>query len=172
MVRTFFQKLHNLCHEYETHRSQIKKDEVVQKIVTRSWKKCRQIYFGNYPFPECLDTLFETLHGELHQHEIEEPHRVEELPPKLDYISSFLTELQSSFQAVYSLMQTASIRIDQSFKLYHSRTDCGTGNDNAIEGYREKDKFIFRCTGCGKQWELKDGILRSKSKCYKKNILL
>ena len=155
MVKAFLQKLHDLCHEYETHKSQIRTDENVQRILKRCWRYYREICFEKYPFPKGLDILFETLHSELHQLQIEGPRRVEEIPATLDHISSTLTELQSSFKVMYSLMQTAKVGIDQSFKLYHSRVDCSTGNDNAIEGYREKDKLIFRCAGCGKQWEVK-----------------
>jgi hypothetical protein len=37
MVKKFLQKLHDLCHEYETHKSHIRSDENVQRILKRCW---------------------------------------------------------------------------------------------------------------------------------------
>jgi len=143
------EKLHDLCHEYFAHRDEIQSDERVRFFLDKF------LEFTRIFSQENIDYFLKHIHDSLHEFRLHESYHIEEIPAKLEHISFSLNKMRSDFAEMYSIMQATKAGIDQSFKIYHSRTYCTGTDDNAIEGYREKDRMIFKCTVCNKEWEIR-----------------
>ena len=105
MVDTFLSKLHELCHDYEVHKKQIKVDRQTNRIFNI-------LYQSRLQTSEDMDKLFSMLHEVLHQ-DIGDSHRGEGVSSKDDESAYILKDMQSNIRAMLNLLEKVDAGVQQ-----------------------------------------------------------
>lgn len=139
MARVFLQQLHDLCHEYEAHKSQIKEDKNVHRVLKECWRCFRPC------FPEDLDHLFKCLHEMLHGAQVKP---FEELPPSPE---------EYDFQSLgtmlkWSNMMMMKLKRQTDIILKGRCPECGGDlvEDVVFNSSKQKYELRLRCKQQGK----------------------
>ena len=105
MVQTFLLKLHDLCHDYEVHKNQIKGNKQTNRIFNI-------LYQSRLQTPEDMDKLFSRLHEVLHQN-IGDSHRGGDRSYKDDKSAYILKDIQLNITAMLNLLENVNAGVQQ-----------------------------------------------------------
>lgn len=142
MTRSFLIKLHDLCHEFMTHREEIMNDRRLHELLG---------YNLDIDILKWLSQL-EEIHKRLHN--LEMPESVATISGI--EIRNSLSGISNQLAMMYVQMQSLSLGVDRAFRIIHN---CDDGTDNTVVAYRKGATLTLQCSnsGCQEEWEIQEG---------------